>query len=240
MAIEGKLRLTWLGHSTFYGVSPGGVPFILDPWVMGNPATPEEWKSLDRFSGLKLMLITHGHFDHIGDAVALAQAHRPEVVAIFETCHWLESKKVENTRPMNKGGSQKVQGITVTMTTAHHSCGILDDGKIVYGGDPCGYVLTFENGFRLYHTGDTAVFQDMALIRELYHPDLVLLPIGDHFTMGPLEAAKALELIEPRYAIPMHHGTFPLLTGTPSALEKLTGKLRTKIYSLKPGETIEF
>jgi L-ascorbate metabolism protein UlaG (beta-lactamase superfamily) len=141
---------------------------------------------------------------------------------------------------MNKGGTLDLGFVKLTMTHAIHSCGILDDGKIIYGGEAAGYVLTWQDGRRIYFSGDTNVFSDMALIHELYSPELAFLPIGDHYTMGPLEAAKAVELLQVKTLIPMHFGTFPLLTGTPEALrEKLKGSA-TKVWALKPGETVEW
>ena len=128
---------------------------------------------------MDVICITHGHFDHIHDAVPLAKKFSPQVVAIYETCHWLESQGVKNTRAMNKGGSQQIGPVTVTMTHAVHSCGILDDGKIIYGGEAAGYVLRFADGRSIYFSGDTAVFSDMELIQELYEPTLAFLPIGD-------------------------------------------------------------
>jgi len=231
------VKITWLGHATFKIVSPGGKTILIDPWVMGNPACPD---SLKTFDGLDLMLITHGHFDHMGDAVELATRHRPQVVAAYEICVWLESKGVANTLGMNKGGTQTIDGIKVTMVKADHSSGIVDDGRIIYGGDPCGYVIEFENGLRLYHAGDTDVFQDMKLVGALYKPDLCLLPIGGHYTMGPKEAAYAIKLLGTKWVIPMHYGTFPVLTGTPEELGKLTRGLRgLKLSVLRPGETLE-
>lgn len=164
-------------------------------------------------------------------------------MAIFETAHWLQSKGVPAgvTRPMNKGGTQEVAGLQVTMVHAVHSCGILDGGQILYGGEACGYVITFQNGRRVYHAGDTAVFADMELIAELYEPDLALLPVGDHFTMSPREAAKACELLRVPRVIPMHYGTFPLLTGTPEALQaecKARG-VEVEVVEVKPGGTVD-
>lgn len=237
MALKKGVKITWLGHATFKIVSPGGKTVVIDPWVMGNPACPEPLKTFD---ALDLMLITHGHFDHMGDAVELAGRHHPKVVAAYETCVWLESKGVANTLGMNKGGTQTIDGIKVTMVTADHSCGIVDDGRIIYGGDPCGYVVEFENGFKIYHAGDTNVFQDMKLIGGLYKPDICLLPIGGHYTMSPKEATYAIKLLGVKRVIPMHYGTFPVLTGTPEELRKLTRGLRgLKIFTLRPGETLE-
>lgn len=229
------LRITWLGHAAFRIVLPGGEVVIVDPWVMGNPACPEKEKKVTRAD---FLLCTHGHFDHIGDAVAIAKEHNSQVVGIFELCTWMQGKGVKQIAPMNKGGTQKVGNFSVTMVHADHSCGILDDGKLIYGGEACGYVVEFPNGVKLYHAGDTALFGDMALIRELYAPDIVMLPIGDHFTMGPREAAHACKLLQPKTVIPMHFGTFPALTGTPEALRERITDTGIEVLAMKPGETI--
>jgi len=227
------MDITWLGHGTFQFVLPGGETIVLDPWTEGNPAYPKGFE----ISRCDTILISHGHFDHIHDAVPLAKKFGSAVVAIYETCQWLGTKGVENCRGMNKGGSQHVGSVTVTMTHAVHSCGITeDDGSIVYGGEAAGYVLTFEDGRVIYFSGDTNVFSDMALIAELYKPDLVFLPIGDLFTMGPREAAVACRLLQAKTVIPMHFGTFPALTGTPNRLQSLAPGM--KVWDLKPGETV--
>jgi len=229
--------ITYYGHSTFRVDTPGGKSILIDPWVQGNPACPE---SLHTVESLDIMAITHGHFDHISDAVAIAKEHKPTVVANWEICEWLGSKGVENCSGMNKGGSQVVEGVKFTMTHAQHSSGIVDDdGKIVYGGEPGGYVIEFENGFKIYHAGDTNVFSDMKLIAEIYSPELVILPIGDWFTMDPVEASYACRFLSPKWVIPVHYGTFPILTGTPERLEELISDLSgTKVLALKPGEVL--
>jgi L-ascorbate metabolism protein UlaG (beta-lactamase superfamily) len=182
------------------------------------------------------MLVTHGHGDHIGDAVAVAKQHNPVVVGIPELVGWLGKKGVQQTSMMNKGGTQTVGDIKVTMVHADHSCGIQDGDDLVYGGEACGYVVEFENGVKIYHAGDTNVFGDMAIIRELYAPEIVMLPIGDHFTMGPREAAYAVNLLKPKTVIPMHFGTFPVLVGTPGALQKLVPGV--EVAEMKPGVTV--
>ena len=225
----------YLGHSTFLFTTPAGKKLLMDPWVKSNPACPQADKNL---AALDTMLITHGHFDHIHDAVELAKRHRPQIGCIFETGNWLQRQGVENVNPMNKGGTQKLGDVRVTMVDARHSCGITEEGgAVIYGGEAAGYVVEFENGFRIYHAGDTAVFGDMKIIAELYQPHLVFLPIGDLFTMGPQEAAYACRLMGAKKVVPMHYGTFPPLVGTPEELRQLTNDLGTEVIAIRPGET---
>jgi L-ascorbate metabolism protein UlaG (beta-lactamase superfamily) len=228
------MQITWLGHGSFQFTLPSGQVVLMDPWVDGNPAYPKGFK-IDR---VDTICITHGHFDHIHDTPPLAKRFSPEVIAIFETCQWLESQRVKNTRPMNKGGSQTAGGVTVTMTHAVHSCGILDGGKIIYGGEASGYVMRFEDGRVLYFAGDTNVFSDMQLIQQIYHPELAFLPIGDLYTMSPREAAVACSLLQVKQVVPMHFGTFPPLTGTPEKLRELLGSQKTEVWTLEPGKTV--
>jgi L-ascorbate metabolism protein UlaG (beta-lactamase superfamily) len=228
------LKLTWLGHATFRIETPKGAIVIVDPWVMGNPMCPEGEKKVRK---VDVLLCTHGHFDHIGDAVAIAKQHNPKVVGIFELCSWLEKKGAKQIAPMNKGGTQQVGDFRVTMVHAVHSCGIQDGDQIVYGGEACGYVIEFDNGVKIYHAGDTAVFTDMQIIHELYRPDIAMLPIGDHFTMSPREAAYACKLLQPKAVIPMHYGTFPMLTGTPGEFKKLVSGV--EVGEMKPGQTLQ-
>jgi L-ascorbate metabolism protein UlaG (beta-lactamase superfamily) len=234
------MRITWLGHGTFEFVWGSGLHLIADPWTDGNPKYPAGYE----IPGVDLMIVSHGHFDHIHDAIPLARKFRPSIAAIFELCHWLESKGIENTNAMNKGGTQTffegADQIAVTMTHAVHSCGILDDGKMIYGGEAAGFVLKFADQRSIYFAGDTNVFSDMTLIRELYHPDLVFLPIGNLFTMGPREAAKACELLGAKKVVPMHFGTFPALTGDPKALQDLVKPLGVEVWTLEPGKPVEW
>jgi L-ascorbate metabolism protein UlaG (beta-lactamase superfamily) len=209
----------------------------MDPWVEGNPAYP----SGHTFSRLDGIAVSHGHFDHIHDVIPLARRFSPKVVAIYETCHWLESKGVANLSGMNKGGTQDLCGIAVTMTHAVHSCGILDDGKIIYGGEAAGYVLRLPDQRVIYFAGDTNVFSDMELIAELYKPELAFLPIGDLYTMSPREAAVACRLLKPKKVVPMHFGTFPPLTGRPGELSNLVkGLVETEVWSLQPGQPVNW
>jgi L-ascorbate metabolism protein UlaG (beta-lactamase superfamily) len=229
-------KLTWLGHATFKITTPGGQVVLMEPWVESNPMCPAALKKFDR---IDTMLITHGHADHMGDAIPLAKQFKPQVIGMIEVCAWLESKGVANTHGMNKGGTQKAGEIEVTMVNAVHSGGIQDGGQWVYGGEAAGLVVHLPGGLKIYHAGDTDVFGDMKIIGELYSPDLVLLPIGDYFTMGPREAAYAARLLGVRHVVPMHFGTWPVLTGTPEKFRELTRDIAgLEIHTLKPGESL--
>jgi L-ascorbate metabolism protein UlaG (beta-lactamase superfamily) len=229
------LEITWLGHSTIV-VETQGRRIMIDPWVMNNPACPDEHKKVGR---LDAILITHAHFDHIDDAVEIASSTNAPVVSIPETSHWLGSKGLENVIEMNKGGTVEVAGCKVHMTHAIHSCGITDGDQIIYGGEAAGYVMEFEDGFKLYHSGDTAVFGDMALIAKLLAPDWAMIPIGDHYTMGPRSAAEAVRLLGVKTVIPLHFGTFPVLRGTPDDLRKEAADVEgLEVVSLDPGDSV--
>ncbi len=240
MALDNGAKLTWFGHSTFLLETPRGLRVMLDPWMTGNPATPE---GMSDPGAIDVMLVSHGHADHTGDVVRLAAEKQPKaVVAIAELAGYLGSLGVENTLGMNKGGTAEVEGIRVTMTNATHSSSMTDaDGNIVYTGDPAGFVITLEDGYRIYFAGDTAVFAGMSLIGELYTPDLAMLPIGDFYTMGALEAAKAVELLGVKRVLGMHYGTFPALVGTPGALRDelaARGVEGVEVEELAPGDTL--
>jgi len=234
MALEG-LSVTWLGHGTFLLRSPGGRRILVDPWLDGNPSCPPEGQDV---GAVDLILVTHGHFDHVHDAAAVAIRTGATVVGMFELCQWLEGKGVKTTAGMNKGGTQEQCGIQITMVDARHSSSYVDDGVITYLGEAAGYVLTFENGLTVYFAGDTALFGDMHLIQELYKPTIAFLPIGDFFTMDPVAAAKACELLGVKTVIPMHYGTFPILVGRPDQLRELVAPIGVDVIEMKPGDTV--
>jgi L-ascorbate metabolism protein UlaG (beta-lactamase superfamily) len=218
-----SLIATWLGHGTFLLQAPAGPTILLDPWIETNPACPAAWKRggwRSHVEQIDLILVTHGHSDHIADAVPMAQATGAPVVSVFEICCWLASKGAPAVSGMNKGGTQAIAGVHVTHVRAEHSSTCDDEGRIVALGEPGGFVIRFADGGSVYFAGDTALFGDMALIRELHQPSLAFLPIGDRFTMGPLAAGKACALLGVSRVVPMHYGTFPLLTGTPDELRR--------------------
>jgi L-ascorbate metabolism protein UlaG (beta-lactamase superfamily) len=230
-------RITYFGHSTFGLTTRSGQFALIDPWVMSNPRCPENLKKLTR---LDAIFLTHGHTDHMGDMLALARQFKPKIAAAFETYLWLESKQTgAHCLPANKGGSQKVGDFEITMTNAFHSNSIEDHEQRIYGGEAGGYIVKLPGGPTIYHAGDTCLFGDMKLIRELYKPDLACLPIGDVFTMGPRDAAHAIRLLGVKNVIPIHYATFPMLTGTPEALRKEAKGVRgLQVHALKPGESL--
>ena len=236
----GETRITYLGHATFRIVTPGDEQIIIDPFLTNNPTTPEELK---RVGELDTILITHGHFDHFDDVEALAGQTGAVTISNFEIMSYLQGQGVETAQPIMKGGTAQVGGIKVTATNAFHGSSIaLDDGSYIYAGEPMGYVIEFESGFRLYHAGDTALFGDMQLIGELYNPDLALLPIGDRVTMGPLEAAHAARLLGVNHVVPIHYSTdiMPIFTGTPEKFQQHLSEISpgTTMHVMEPGDDL--
>ncbi|MFN8186507.1 MAG: metal-dependent hydrolase [Gaiellales bacterium] len=223
--------LTWLGHASFRLDTPGGKRIYVDPWLE-NPNCPEHERTIERAD---IVVVTHAHFDHISDAVAIGRQSGAHLVAIDELAGWLEQQGYPNGSAggMNKGGTQEVAGVKLTMTPASHSSST-PDGR--YVGEPVGYVIELENGLRIYLAGDTCVFGDMQLIARIYRPDLAILPIGDWYTMGPQQAAVALELLGCGRCVCSHYGTFPLLTGTPAQLRELAPDV--EIIAPEPGATV--
>ena len=225
-------ELVWLGHSSFRIESPQGKRIYVDPWLTGNPKCPTSEQSPER---VDLIALTHGHVDHVGDTVELAKRFGCPVVAVVELRSWLAKQGLpeDMSQAMNKGGSGEFAGIRITFTDANHSSSAPDG---TYLGEPAGLVIQLEDGYRLYFAGDTNVFGDMQLIGRLYRPDVAVLPIGDHFTMGPEEAALALELLGTKRCVPCHWGTFPLLTGTPARLRELAPWV--EVVDVEPGGTL--
>jgi L-ascorbate metabolism protein UlaG (beta-lactamase superfamily) len=225
--------LTWLGHAAFLLESDDGKRIYVDPFLTGNPKAPPGANQPER---VDVIALTHGHGDHVGDTVALSQAFpEAEIVAIVELKTWLGGKGA-NIGPVpgpNKGGTQEIDGVHFTLVNAFHSSSS-DEGE--YLGEPCGIVVRLENGRAVYFAGDTCAFGDMALIRQLHAPEYAVLPIGDHFTMGPREAALALELLGNPECIPCHFGTFPLLHGTPAELAAEAPN--ATVHRLEPGGTL--
>lgn len=242
MGLSTGTRIIWYGHSCFAITTPGDRTVIIDPWF-GNPTSPIGHQAVERCD---LLLVTHGHFDHLGDAVALASRLRPAWPCIHELSLWLGRLLpggADAVIGMNKGGTVEAAGLRVTMTSADHSAGDWNAGgeTTLYLGDPVGFVIELEDGYRIYHAGDTRAFSDMQLIRDLYRPDIAMLPIGGHFTMGPQEAALAVEFLGVPDVIPMHYGTFPILAGTPAELEAALadrGLGRVTVHAPVPGGSI--
>lgn len=254
IAEPGKVEVQWLGQSAMKITSPGGKIIVIDPWLVTNPKTPAEFKKLEALGKVDLILVTHAHFDHMADAPALSALNKAPVYApagLADSMATLGVMPAEMAPRFNKGGvvfpfGPNV-GIKVIATHAEHSSEYRwknpETGKdeMRLGGEPQGYILELENGFKIYHMGDTGVFGDMKLIGDLYKPDLILIPIGNHFVMSPQDAALATkDMLKPKYAIPIHYGTNALLRGTPKEYTDALGTTSTKVLTLEPGNTVSF
>jgi L-ascorbate metabolism protein UlaG (beta-lactamase superfamily) len=241
VAIDRDTTFTWYGHSCWEVTTPGGKTILLDPWF-GNPSSPRDQSQV---TACDLMLVTHGHFDHFTDALAIASRTRPAWPFIHELSLWLGRNYAHKDTlvGMNKGGTVEAAGIQVTMVHADHSAGDFYAGSEnpLYLGEPVGFIVELENGFRFYFAGDTDVFSDMRLIAERWRPELALLPIGGHFTMDPAGAAHAVDLLGVKHVLPMHYGTFPVLAGTPDGLRAALadrGLSNVEVYAPEPGGSI--
>ena len=227
------MQLTWLGHSAFH-LDIAGKSMLIDPFWTGNPKHPEGFE--DRLERADFIVLTHGHYDHLGDSARLAQKYGATVVAMFEICTYLGGQGVDKAEPMNIGGTVERDGLAFTMVNALHSSAIIKDGKPVTMGDPAGFVIKGE-GKSVYHAGDTEIFSDMALIQRIHQPKIGLIPIGDRFTMGPKTAAMACnEFLDLEVIVPIHWGTFDLLSGDPEQFKALVRRGRVEV--LEPGEPL--
>jgi L-ascorbate metabolism protein UlaG (beta-lactamase superfamily) len=255
LAQSGKAELTWLGQAAFKLVTPSGKTLVFDPWLRTNPRTPEAFKNLEHLGKVDLILVTHGHFDHIADAPALALLNKARVYAPGDLNQTLTTLKVlppELAPRMNKSGTvapfADQPSIRVTAVRAEHSSLYVwrnpatSQDEVHVGGEPLGFIVELENGLKIYHMGDTGLFGDMKFIGEYYKPDVVLIPIGGNFTMGPTEAAYAVrEWLKPKVAVPMHYGTNPLARGTLPEFEAALGSgSATRIQAMQPGVAVPF
>jgi L-ascorbate metabolism protein UlaG (beta-lactamase superfamily) len=250
---QDKVKVQWLGQAAFKFTSVAGKVIVIDPWLITNPKTPPEFKKLEALGKVDLVLVTHGHFDHVVDAPALAKLNNAPLWApagLAQSIGMLGMLPVAQSNRINRSGTITPLGpnIKVTLVHAEHSSELVwknpatDKEELHVGGEPGGFIIEFENGFKIWHMGDTGVFGDMKLIAEMYKPDLVLMPIGGgQFVMNPVDAAFATrEFIKPKAVIPMHYLTNPSLPGTPAEFIKALGNSSTKVMAINPGDLVEF
>lgn len=250
---QGKVEVLWLGQAAFRITTPGGKVIMIDPWMRTNPKTPAGFKTLEAVGKIDLILVTHAHFDHFADAPDLAKMHNAPMygpAGLGNTVATLGILPEKLAPRFGKGGTIQPfgpGGVKITATHAEHSSELVwkdpATGKSAThpGGEPVGYVIELENGFKIYHMGDTGIFGDLGLIAELYRPDLVLMPIGGHFVMSPEDAALAVNrYLKPKFVIPMHYGTIPVLKGTPDEFKKALGNTATRVIVPQPGDKVDF
>jgi len=248
---SGTTEIWWLGQSAMRITTPGGKVIMVDPWILGNPKTPPQYKNLDALGKIDVILVTHAHGDHSGDAVALAKKNNVPVwgpAGLNQQWQTLGELSPELSPRMNKGGTiSPFPGVKITQVHAEHSSEILwtnpatKKQETLFGGEPVGFIIELENGFKIYHMGDTGLFGDMKMIGDYYRPDLIMIPIGGHYVMSPQDAAKATkEYLQPKYAIPMHYATNPFLVGTPQEYMDALGGFPTKVFPINPGDKLRF
>jgi len=254
LAQDAKVKVQWLGQAATKITTPGGKVIVIDPWLITNPKTPPEYKKLEALGHVDLILVTHAHFDHMVDAPALSALNKAPIYAppgLTDTMTTLGMVPAALAPRFNKGGVVLPfgpdGGIKIIATHAEHSSELrwhnpsTDKDEMHGGGEPMGFIVELENGFRIYHMGDTALFGDLKLIGDLYKPDLILIPIGNHFVMSPQDAALATrDMLKPRFAIPIHYGTTPQLRGTPKEYIDALGNTPTKVLVPQPGDTLSF
>lgn len=231
--METSVQAQWLGHSAFKLTSPNGNSILIDPFLSQNPTTPDEFKEQN---DVDYILLTHGHADHVGDTLDIAEQTGCTVATMVELSRLLVSKhglNEDQAVEFNKGGTVEFDDFSVTMVSANHSSSFQGD----YAGEPAGLVISFEDDITFYHLGDTNIFYDLELYGELYEPDVIAAPMGDHYTMDPKEAAMACDLIQANYAVPIHYGTMPVLSGDPEDFKELTEESTdTEVWIPEAGE----
>jgi L-ascorbate metabolism protein UlaG (beta-lactamase superfamily) len=248
---QGKVEVLWLGQAAFKITTPGGKVIVIDPWLKTNPKTPAAFKNLAALGKVDVVLVTHAHFDHVADAAELAKMNKARLYAppgLSGTLTTIGEIPADLAPGMNKSGIVTPLGpeIKFHMVRAEHSSEYRwkdASGKdvVLPGGEPVGWIIEMENGFKVYHMGDTGLFGDMKLIGEMYKPDLVLVPIGGNFTINAQLGAYAIrEMIKPRFAIPMHYGTYPILAGKPEDFVKGLEGASTRAIVMNPGEEVKF
>ena len=252
-AASGKTEILWLGQAATRIKTPGGKVIVIDPWLRTNPKTPQTYKDLDALGKVDLILVTHGHFDHFADAPALAEKHKVPMygpAGMNAAVATLGILPAELAPRFGKGGTIMPfgpNGVKITATRAEHSSELnwknpaTNKDETHPGGEPVGFIIEMENGFKIWHMGDTGLFGDMKFIGEYYKPDLVMIPIGGHFVMSPADAAVATrDMIKPKYAIPIHYGTTPVLRGTTAEFAAALGNTTVKMFPINPGDKLEF